>query len=563
MEPSQLFKGYNFLLVPFLRTKLASFRHNLYTKNGATLYPTINQFAKQVKKFNSELNPDYYDSEEALHYTTIIVVEDEEKLTDMTSLSSYLIVPKSGFPLDEYKVLRLAWVTDSLEEKRLLPYSKYLFSFPEQKGKVKRERESECLSDVKEEKEPSKKRKRKSVDEEHSLIFEKLASPPKIEDIKKKVLADSESLRASTPESDEEDLKNMSNNELIIHYFSQMAKERKVEGLQFKSLSYLRAINAIKNAPKEIECREDALSIPKIGKSLADHCVEIIETRKFGQLKRQQESTEAHVMKELQKIHGVGAVISEKWFNHYGVRSIPDIFEKVPESEFTDAIKLGLYYYYDWNQKIPREEVTAHSEFVSDVGKKIDPKFIVQAVGSYRRETKTCGDVDFFIMKEDCNDETKLSHFLTTLVMELFKSGYLKCSLFPAHDQLLKFLTGGQLTDKKFCRRVDFLAVKWKYRAGALIYFTGNDILNRYMRTLANNKGLRLNNEGLFKPKRRVIDEANKMGIRLSKMHFKEDDWTLVEGEDEEKIFNLLGLRYLAPKERNIGNLYEIGGFRL
>jgi DNA polymerase/3'-5' exonuclease PolX len=70
---------------------------------------------------------------------------------------------------------------------------------------------------------------------------------------------------------------------------------------------------------------------------------------------------------------------------------------------------------------------------------------------------------------------------------------------------------------------------------GALIYFTGDDVFNRSMRLLARKKGMRLNQNGLYK---RGID-----GLKVVEAE-------LVEGRSERRIFEILGVQWREPWER-------------
>ncbi|PHH68302.1 hypothetical protein CDD83_6158 [Cordyceps sp. RAO-2017] len=77
-------------------------------------------------------------------------------------------------------------------------------------------------------------------------------------------------------------------------------------------------------------------------------------------------------------------------------------------------------------------------------------------------------------------------------------------------------------------------------RGGALLYFTGNDIFNRSMRLLAAKKGYRLNQRGLYRDPLR--------GTAAGRDTASEAD--LVEGRDERRIFEVLGVRWREPHER-------------
>jgi DNA polymerase IV len=87
-------------------------------------------------------------------------------------------------------------------------------------------------------------------------------------------------------------------------------------------------------------------------------------------------------------------------------------------------------------------------------------------------------------------------------------------------------------------RRIDFLLVPETEKGAALIYFTGNDIFNRSMRLLAQKKNMRLNQRGLYK------DAA---GWPRNHKVTEED---LIEGRDEKRIFEILGVKWREPHER-------------
>jgi len=72
-----------------------------------------------------------------------------------------------------------------------------------------------------------------------------------------------------------------------------------------------------------------------------------------------------------------------------------------------------------------------------------------------------------------------------------------------------------------------------------MIYFTGNDIFNRSMRLLASKKGMRLNQRGLYRDVIRGKDRA------------KITEGVKVEGQDERRIFERLGVPWREAVDRN------------
>lgn len=79
-------------------------------------------------------------------------------------------------------------------------------------------------------------------------------------------------------------------------------------------------------------------------------------------------------------------------------------------------------------------------------------------------------------------------------------------------------------------RRLDLLFVPWDEFGATLIYFTGNDIFNRGIRLLASKKGMWLNQHCLYKD------------VMRGRQWERIIEGTLVEGQREEKIFEILGV---------------------
>jgi len=129
---------------------------------------------------------------------------------------------------------------------------------------------------------------------------------------------------------------------------------------------------------------------------------------------------------------------------------------------------------------------------------------------------------------------------LDSLINELTRIGFLQCGLAVPHgrDDGSKWHGASKLKDGLPWRRIDFLIVPWAERGAALLYFTGNDIFNRSIRLLASRKGFRLNQRGLYKD---VLRGPRRQRIT---------DGALVEGESEEKIFELLGVPFRPPEQR-------------
>ncbi len=63
--------------------------------------------------------------------------------------------------------------------------------------------------------------------------------------------------------------------------------------------------------------------------------------------------------------------------------------------------QIGLKYYYEFLERIPRDEVEKIEKFVKNIATNLDDQVVIQACGSYRRGKTTCGDVDILLTHPD------------------------------------------------------------------------------------------------------------------------------------------------------------------
>lgn len=128
--------------------------------------------------------------------------------------------------------------------------------------------------------------------------------------------------------------------------------------------------------------------------------------------------------------------------------------------------------------------------------------------GSLRRKMKTIGDVD--ILTTGSDHEAMMKHFLAYPGnKQTLADGETKCSIVTDQDM-----------------QVDLRAVSKESFGAALFYFTGPKHFNIHVRTIALKRGWKINEYGVY--------EGEK----------------LLAGKTEEEIFELLGLPYMTPEQR-------------
>ena len=324
-------------------------------------------------------------------------------------------------------------------------------------------------------------------------------------------------------------------NARTIEILQQMADYYERDQDHWRLTAYRRAIAALRKQDRKIMTEEEAFAIPFIGQRLAAKIEEIVWTDKLRRLDNTHLDPNTEVLQRFVGIYGVGLKQATKWIDQ-GHRSLLDLLAK---AHLTKNQKIGIAHYEDFKRRIPRAEMDRHGQYVRETCGKIDDTVQFTIGGSYRRGAADSGDIDFIVTKPDAPIETLRTIVLDRVIPKLFDKGYLKVGL-ATTDKTdgSKWHGAAALPGTAIWRRIDFLLVPSDEIGAALIYFTGNDIFNRSIRLLASKKGMRLNQRGLWKD---VMRGRNRERITQG---------TLVEGKDEKKIFELLGVPWRPPQHR-------------
>ncbi|KAK4165731.1 hypothetical protein QBC43DRAFT_315065 [Cladorrhinum sp. PSN259] len=311
----------------------------------------------------------------------------------------------------------------------------------------------------------------------------------------------------------------------------------------WRTTAYRKAIATLRRQPTMITTEKDAYRLPNIGRRLAEKIEEIVTTNKLRRLDQANAEPLDKTLGLFLKIYGVGLKQATKWVSQ-GYRSLDDLLEK---AKLTANQRLGIEHYDDLNTRIPRQEVFLLGEFVKREAALLDPKIEILTGGSYRRGSDSSGDIDLIVTKKGTESSSELVPFLEALLKILYKKKFLVATLAALHTEKRGSKEPGSKwhgccvlpsAEPKVWRRIDFLLVPETEYGAALIYFTGNDMFNRSLRLLASKKGMRLNQRGLYKE---VMRGRGRKKVTVGE---------LVEGRDEKKIFEMLGVKWREPSER-------------
>jgi DNA polymerase/3'-5' exonuclease PolX len=195
---------------------------------------------------------------------------------------------------------------------------------------------------------------------------------------------------------------------------------------------------------------------------------------------------------------------------------------------------MGLKYYGEFDLRIPRAEMDKHNENIQSLVAKIDPNYIVEITGSYRRQEKDSGDIDVLITHPDknVNHEENFKRIIALFqkenyITDIFAQGNKKCLAVCKAKRFKHF------------RRIDLMMTDLHEFPFALLYFTGSANFNVEMRNLAIEKGYSLSEYGL------KCLSGDRKGDYVNTIFTTEQD-----------VFEFLGLKYVPPQDRKSNVLY-------
>lgn len=313
----------------------------------------------------------------------------------------------------------------------------------------------------------------------------------------------------------------MDNKQKIINALDVLRIRDLKSGEKFAALAYTKAIKELKKLDK-INSVKDVDKIAGVGKKIKEKIQEILETGELKAAEKAKEEFSIDVYQDLLKIYEVGPVKARELIEVHKIKSVEEL-KKRPEL-LNDLQKMGLKYYEDIQERIPREEMIEHE-------KKILEKFVTPfeaiIVGSYRRGLASSGDIDVLIKAPDNLSKKEVKEVFHNLVESYKKDNYIVDIAALGEKKCMAFV---KLNKDAKARRIDLLITPEKEYPYAILYFTGSDDFNVAFRKYALSKGYTMN-EHIMKQKKEDVKE-------VPYMKFEKD------------IFNFLGLEYKEPKDR-------------
>lgn len=301
----------------------------------------------------------------------------------------------------------------------------------------------------------------------------------------------------------------------------------------FKTRAYQTAARAVEASAEplaKLVAEERLGELNGIGEGIQKKIVELVTT---GKLKYYEELA-AKVppgLIALLEIPGVGPKKIKVLRDELGVESVEQLEAACQDGRVAKLKGFGEKTAKNICEGIQRRRAYASRHLVSDALLVAEPILddlrahpdVVRcsAAGSLRRHKEVIGDID--LLASTKNPAAVIEFFATRPgVLNVIARGETKSSV---------LLEGGIQSDLRVVSDAEF--------PFALMYFTGNKDVNIILRQRAIERGLRLNEYGLFKSKEETRDPK-----------------LLVRCRTEEEIFEKLGLHYIPPEMReDIGEI--------
>jgi DNA polymerase (family X) len=332
----------------------------------------------------------------------------------------------------------------------------------------------------------------------------------------------------------------------VSHIFNKVADLLEIEGANpFRVRAYRNAARSVAGLPRNvkdmIDSEEDLSDLPGIGKDLAGKIEEIARTGSLGQLEELEGRTPG-ALSELMKLEGLGPKKVKALHQHLNVVTLKDLEEAARQGRVKELEGFGekteqkileeLESFEGTEARIKLMEAEQRAEPLVAYLKKGKGIKDTTVAGSYRRRKETVGDLDILVT---CRKGSK--------VMDRF----------VAYEDVKKVISKGKTRATVVLRsglHVDLRVLPQVSYGAALHYFTGSKAHNIAVRKLGVNRGLKINEYGVFKGDARIAGKTENEVYEQVDLPYIEPELRENRGEVE------------AAQKGNLPHLIGIGDLR-
>ena len=289
----------------------------------------------------------------------------------------------------------------------------------------------------------------------------------------------------------------------------------------FKVRAYRNAARLIENSSKDfaklVKEGFDLTRLPGIGNDLSTYIKEIVTTGKFSKLEELKKEVPPGLI-DMLSIEGLGPKRIKQIYDAFGVTSLDELKKYAESGELAklpgfgpkliEKILKGVKQLKKAGIRFLWAEVEEIAEDLRKYLLNFEGVEIVEIAGSYRRKKESVGDLDILVIAKDY---PKVSEYFIKYpkVKEVQSAGLTRSTVFLENDL-----------------QIDLRAVSRESYGAALHYFTGSKAHNIEVRKLAIEKGLKVNEYGVYKGAKKIA------------------------GKSEEEVYKAVGLCFIEPELR-------------
>jgi len=318
----------------------------------------------------------------------------------------------------------------------------------------------------------------------------------------------------------------------IAAVFSEMADLLEIEGENpFRIRAYRSAARTLEDSGQQLARMladgKDLTEIPGIGKDLAAKIAEIVATGSLKALLDLRTRLPPGVSDFL-RLPGIGPKKVKALLDGLKIQTLADLEQAAREQRIRAIAGFGektekqilesIAKRTDTTRRFLRAHVEPYAEALADYLRAIPQADTVTLAGSYRRLRETVGDLDILVVSGEAKP-----------VMDAF----------VAYDEVAEVLAHGPAKSSVRLRsglQVDVRVVERTSYGAALHYFTGSKSHNIEVRRLGQQRGLKVNEYGVFRDEKQIA------------------------GATEDEVFRSVDLPCIPPELREMRGEIEAAG---
>jgi DNA polymerase (family 10) len=334
----------------------------------------------------------------------------------------------------------------------------------------------------------------------------------------------------------------MSRNDEVAARLEEFADLLEATGVEYKPTAYRRAAENVREHAAPIEGLasegEDAVAeIDRVGDAIASKIVEYVETGEIEELESLREELPVD-MAGLTAVEGVGPKTVGSLYDALGVTTLDELEAAAEAGEVQEVSGFGAKTEENILENIPFARESRKRTRLGDARPVADAALAyldaldavesVEVCGSIRRWRATIGDVDLLVAS-DAREP----------IIEAFTE-------WPAADATIEAGTG-KASVRADGTRVDLRIVDGEEFGAALQYFTGSRAHNVAVRNRAIDRGLKLNEYGLFDVS--DVEDADAAGDDAADVDSRRVG-ERVAGATEDGVYEALDMDPVPPELR-------------